>query len=620
MLRSRPFLQVTVTSLAALAFACSEGEGGQSCETDATCPAQARCLDRLCVGDAPPVAEIDGVDTFVERALATFDGSDSHDPDDGDSVVAWNWSVRSIDASCAAPAAPPSAPQVHVRFPCVGRWAVELVVVDELGTESTVGTHEIEVTSYYGAPRVTAGADQAFPHRCAGEPLRCTTVDPQQAAVELSLGSIVTANDVDASTVVHAWSVTPPPGLALSSDRRVLFSPGPDVQSPTVVIETDGTAISGQWLFTVEVRDAAGVVGTATQVVTVENEAPVITAAAPEAVPHRYHESRRFIAGGEIPVTVVDPDGDPLTRRPLLGRHLNDGPEDTFDVADEGDVVTYYVTVRYDEPADAGHLIGEGVVREIELTVDDVNGATVSEILPLVIGNRPPRAVTIVSSMTTGHRYDAPTSTYRARAPISRFVDDDGDPMFGGSTGDGICHAIDVDETGQAWVDCELLFQNTPAMLQFATDHVIYQRVEDPWVAATTAAPATIVITNRPPTVTSGTASFSTSCGTNRDECCEWDLDLNRCVVFPKTYEAGSVSISPHATDPDGDPVELTVSSCGSGSQKGFCTASGCPSFAVTTCAFNTCGGAGETSYATLSATDGSVTDVGSISLLPKCG
>lgn len=615
--RYRPIL-VIVTSLVVLALACSQGEGGQTCDTDATCPAQSRCLDRLCIGDGPPVAVIDGFDTLVEHAIATFDASDSHDPDDGDSVVAWKWSFRSIDAACTAPASPASAPQVHVRFPCVGRWAVELAVLDQLGTESAVVSREVQVVSYQGDPPVTAGADQAFAHRCAGEPLRCGTVDAGGAAVAVPLSSTVNAADAQAGSVTFAWTVTPPPGLALGETLRVGFDPAPDAPSPTVVLESDGGAVAGQWLFTVEVRDVAGVIGTATQLITVENQAPVITATVPSSVPHRYDESRRFIAGGEFPVTVVDPDGDPVTRRAPLGRHLNVGPEDIFEVADGGDVLTYYVSVHYDEAADAAHLIGENVVREIELTVDDVNGATTTEILPLVIGNRPPRAISTMASATVGHSYDAATSTYRARAAISRFVDDDGDPVFGGSTGDAVCHAITIDPTGQAFVDCELLFQGTSSMLQFAGNHVIFQRVEDPWSSAAAQA-ATIAITNRPPTVTSGSGSLTASCSKDTRECCEWDFDLNRCIIYPQLVESGSATIWPQVRDPDGDPVGLRITTC-SGTSTTLCTADSCASIRVATCPFSTCGGAVETSTVTLQATDGASTVYGSHALTPTCG
>jgi hypothetical protein len=617
-MRSVSLLPVLLLS-SLLALACSKDDSGQPCETEANCPARARCLEKLCVADARPVARIEGLDHFVDRALATFDGSDSTDPDAGDAVVGWGWSVRAIEAACEAPAAPPSAPVVHVRFPCVGRWAVDLVVVDALGAESTVATHAVEVGAYAGPQRVTAGDDRTAAHRCAGEPLRCTAVDAEGAALELPLAAAVVASDVQTDTITWEWSVEPPPGLTLSPGRRVQLSPGPDAPSPTATIETDGLAISGQWRFTVEVRDAAGVLGTATQLVTVENSAPVILATVPDSVPHRYDVSRRFIASGEIPVTIVDPDGDPVTRGPLLGRHLNDGPNDTFDVADQGDVLTYYAEVRYDVPEDALHLIGEGVARKLELTVNDVNGAATTATLPIVVGDRPPRAVSSVAAVTTGHLYDAEAASYRATAKLSKYVDDDGDPLFqAGPTGDGMCQTITVDETGQAWLQCALAFVGSPAIDQFAAEHVVQQRIRDPWNEVEALAPASVVITNRPPVVTLASIPLSTTCEIDRSKCCDW-LEDGTCLPL-RIFGSASATVSPVVTDPDGDPLDVQVSACGGSSPASrICFGGACGPFVVTSCATDTCGSDGDSGGADVRASDGAETGFKTLGFSSSC-
>ncbi|HYG67864.1 MAG TPA: hypothetical protein VD838_09400 [Anaeromyxobacteraceae bacterium] len=614
-MRSASSFHLVLASAVALAAACSSGGSGTSCEADANCPSRSRCVERLCVADAPPVARLDGPETAVENALATFDGSASSDPDDGDRVVTWRWALRPVDAACPAPAALPAASAVKVRFPCAGTWGVDLVVGDALGTESAVASREVVVTPWSGAPRVTAGEDAAVAHRCSGEPLRCAAADANGAEIPLALSAAASADDV-VGALTYRWTVTPPPGLALQEDRRVLFDPGADADRVTAVVETDGAAIAGQWVFTVEVRDAVGVIGTAEQVVTIENRAPTVTATVPATVPHRYDPSRRFIAGGAIPLAIVDPDGDAIARREIVARHLDDGPNDAFEAADAGDAITFYAEVHYDAPEDALHLIGPDVSREIELTIEDVNGAVATKTLPIVIGNEPPRPVEPVGTTTVGHTFDAASATYRATARLSRWVDDDGDPIFRNEpTSNGTCATLTVDESGRTTVHCALEFDGVPAVAQFASTHVVEQRVQDPFSWGAVIGPASVSITDRAPVVTGTSGSVSVTCTKNETECCEWDFDLNRCVVPQRSYGAGSTIVSPIVTDPDGDPVILEVTSCAYVDRR-FCPGGECP-VEVRTCATATCGEDPSATSLAFEASDGALTGAsgGSISL-----
>ncbi|WP_281966188.1 PKD domain-containing protein [Serinicoccus marinus] len=85
-----------------------------------------------------------------------FDGSQSSDPDGGDSVVAWSWDFG--DGSAAA-----SGESVSHEFPEAGVYTVELTVTDEEGATGSV-TYEVTVTDGSGpvlvAPELVGQASE----------------------------------------------------------------------------------------------------------------------------------------------------------------------------------------------------------------------------------------------------------------------------------------------------------------------------------------------------------------------------------------------------------------------------------------------------------------------------
>ncbi|ABS28538.1 hypothetical protein [Anaeromyxobacter sp. Fw109-5] len=539
-------LGALTASLAAAALACStDAPAPIACDSSASCPPASRCLQRACTADAPPLATIAALGTVEANAIAVLDGSRSTDPDaPGDAVVSYEWSARSVDAPCDPPAIAGTTATTQVRFACPGRYEVTLVVVDELSVRSEPVTQLVEVAPRAGPPLVTAGADVGVNHRCAGDPLLCRAVTALGDAIALSGVSAVEG-------CAFRWTVHPPEGRPLDAARRVTFDPGPDVAAPVVRIETDGTAISGDWVFRVEARDGVGVVGAAEMRVSVANSAPVVT----ERMPAFHHSlsqsSSRFLVDDAITVAVSDPDGDPIEARSVTGHHVGDGGA-TFDVEDFGDRVAVRVELPYSQPSDALYLIGgEGLERAVRFAVRDVNGAETSETWPVHVGNRPPELVGEWTSTSVHHTYSA--GAYRAAAALSTWVDPDGDPLVQAEpTSDAACATFTLDATGRVRLECSLSSPLAAAAQNFVGPHDVHQRVRDPWVEGG-ASVSRVEILNRPPVLSLSTIILAADC-VETAECCDAE-----CISGKLDVSAVSGEVTSFVTDPDGDPVQLTV-------------------------------------------------------------
>jgi hypothetical protein len=406
---------------------------------------------------------------------------------------------------------------------------------------------------------VTAGADLSLPHVCTGDPLRCR---PATADGTVALAAASQIMD----GVSFAWSVSPPADRPLGDGRRVAFVPSPDVASPVVLVETDGTAISGDWVFTVEARDAAGVVGRASTRVSVANEPPVFEETIPPIHHHYDAVARVFTAAGRIPVSISDPDGDPVEVLAPVWRHAGDGgsPFGGQFLADES-AVTYHLSVAYEEPSDASSLIGgEGLVREIEFAVRDANGAETRETWPILVANRAPvESSPRVAIAIVGHSFDWTALEYRASAPLSTWTDPDGDPLFPGEapTNHPICAELDV-VGGATTVRCRMAYADAPAVGQFATVHSLTSSVRDPW-ASTTSGEVRLTIQNaKPMLVTTSPDLGVAACVSDDSRCCLKDPDHPlECIIPSQTMAASSRYLSDIAIDPDGDPVKVTFPS-----------------------------------------------------------
>jgi len=537
----------TPALLVALALlACTPARAPQTCGSDAGCPAGDRCRASLCVVNAPPVARLYAPGSPVTFALVAVSGADSFDPDPEDAVVAHHWTVRSAGAACEPPVVAGTTASASVRFGCEGAYEVELVVEDGLGARSAPTVVAIDVAPDGGAPAVTAGADVSTGHACSGSPLRCR---PDTAGGTVALAS---TGPVGAG-ITYVWSVQPPPGRDLGPGRRVIFTPGNGDPDPTVRIEADGLGISGDWVFRVEARDAAGAVGAATQRVSVGNRPPVLTSTTAPA-PHAYDAAAKaYRASGEIFLGVTDPDGDPLQPRALSFHHVGDGPSDTFSGTDDGDRVSYAIVVPDDGAESAGRLIGgPGLSRSVQLQVADVNDAQVSQTWDVLVANREPVLAAPVAPVSVNHTYES--GAYRAQAALSTWLDPDGDPLAldGGPVPPcGLSLA-----NGAVMADCAVDFGGTPDAGAVGGTRAMPHAVRDPW-SASPVVNVSLTVLDRAPTFIRAGFTARGACGLSGG-CCASDPDTEACLDWEQTWAGGSVS-SDLVADADGDPLSVTL-------------------------------------------------------------
>jgi hypothetical protein len=540
--------------LASLA-ACAKAAAPTNCQSSAQCPEASRCASGVCTADARPIASLRAVGSVEEFALLQLDGSGSHDPDADDAIVEHLWTIRSVDAACAPPEIADRGPRPNVRFPCAGRWEVELAVRDRLGVEGAPAITPVTVSPSTAAPLVLAGPDLATEHVCSGSPLTCRTSSRVALAAAGSPG------------LALRWSVLPPADRPLDAKRRVRLVPDASVAEPLAYIETDGTAISGDWIFRVEAFDAYGVVGAAHTRVSVRNRAPIVTVAAAGAFPHVFDPARSvFLSEGAVGWAVVDPDGDPFEVTGVW-RHVGDGEGATFDGDFSGSTATFSLEVPYAAQEDALHLIGApDLSRTIELYALDANRTQGFGAAEIRIGNRPPVPAGGAVDTSVAHVFDRDASRYLAIARAGAFVDPDGDPIFGAPS-EGPCGTVVV-EGNDATAVCAVPFAGVPALDQLVGKRTFPVRVRDPWNLASNIPVLTVEIRNSPPTL-AGKPSPATM-RANPD-------GFLTCFFFGAEFD-----VAPTVTDPDGDPVAVTATTLAGGSvtpSAAVCTTKDCVPF-----------------------------------------
>lgn len=580
------------------------------CQTGAECPSGSRCVSQTCVANAPPVADFAVPAGAVEAtALVTLDARASYDPDaPSDSIASYAWSVASVDAACAPPEIASTASIANVRFACAGTYEVTLVATDEMSGASAPSTRRVVVVPYSGVPLAVVGADLARAHSCSGAPLLCTLTG---GAVPLSASATA---DAPGGLSWH-WSAEPPADRPIDSTRRVKFSPSADVPAPAATIETDGTAISGDWIFRVEARDEAGVVAALATRVSVGNSAPVVSATVPASFPHAFSAvPSQLTSAGTIPLAVSDPDGDPLVGRTVEWRHAGDGGA-LFGGQDLGTSVTFNVIVPYAQLPDALLLRGgPGLARSIEFSIADVNGKVTQRSLPVVIGNREPR-VAYASNVSVNHSFDAAAMEYGADASVGTWVDDDGDPAVQwGPTGDVQCATAEA-TAGQAVVHCAMPYPGNPAAQQFTGTHLVDVALGDPWSgAATPAIGVVLAVGNRNPAVLAKTVNVPVSCSTSTT-CCRRDIE-QMCIAWYVNYGGGSASGTPNVSDPDGDPLIVQA-----GGDPAYPAASAADLLPVTasTAAATVCSASPPSASVSVVVSDGSGSATGELTFRASC-
>jgi hypothetical protein len=539
------------------AIGCAQKDPATGCHSNSQCAEGSRCISTVCTASARPTASVLPLGPVEAFALVQLDGSGSSDTD-GD-LAEYLWTTRIVEARCAPPEVTSRTPRASVRFGCQGRFQVGLTVRDTLGLESTQAIAEVVVIPATGASAVVAGEDVASDHVCSST--QCGTTDPVQLSAVATQGNAV------------RWIVEPPAELPLDGSRHVVFSPSASVPAPAVSITTDGSAISGDWVFRVEALDAYGVVGVARTRVSVRNRPPVVHIAPAGPFPHLFDPVRSvFVSSGALAWSVDDPDGDDVEIKGIW-RHVGDG-DATFDGDFTGTTATFVVAVPYSAPEDALRLRGgPGLSRRIELVALDSNGANARAYGDVIIGNRPPIPAGGSFSSAVPHRFDPARSAYVATVAAGTYVDPDGDPLFGGVSENAPCATVRMDGNN-AFVECAATYDGIPDVQRLVGTRIFTVPVRDPWEAIAPAPARTVQILNGAPTV-SGVPVPATTCvrvyrpfGALRD-----------------SYSGGEVTFdfAPQVVDPDGDPVRLDASPAPFGGTVNpittVCTEASCSSF-----------------------------------------
>ena len=540
---------------ACLAAACLSACGSvpspaRRCQDAAQCAAGSFCRDGSCVASAPPVAVATppSAGPLPSHTLLRFDGSLSRDPDPGDAVAEWAWTARPVDAGCDPFPAASGGATVDLVFGCPGSFEVQLVVKDGTGLASAPAVVAVAVVLSPDAPSILMGSDVSVDHLCQGAPLLCAALP---AAGSASLALSAAASSPLSTSFTYEWSVTLP---AIQPPPRVVVDP-PGSPAPSVRIETDGTAIAGDYLFTVRATDAYHLQAVGQQRVTVGNRAPVVAGGGPLAVPHAFDPAgRRFLAAGAVSATAADPDGDPVTPLGFSAHHSGDGAG-AFEVAGVGWSADFAIAVPYSGPADGGYLLGAaGLSRSIELAVADANGARATASWDVQVTNRPPTVSLAPGTVAVDHAFDAAGSRYVASAAIGTASDPDGDPIVqAGPTGNSQCEVIpEVVGSGMLQVECSLPYTGVPAVAAFLGWRSVRVTAGDPWSSAF-AGPATVSIGNRAPRVPSTSVAMGASCGA--PYCCRPAAD--GCGAWSRTHGAGTATAVASALDDDGDPIRI---------------------------------------------------------------
>jgi hypothetical protein len=590
------------------------------CLEQADCPGDTLCRAGRCVAGQPPVAVVAPPGgALLSHTVLRFDGSASSDPDPEDRIAAFAWTLRRSGAACDPWPASGSEPAVEAVFPCAGTFAVELVVTDGTGRASAPAALDLPLDASPNAPSVTMGADLARDHACGGAPLLCTPVDAGGAA-SFQLSATAASPVSDAFT--YAWSWRLPPELEGKPAPRVVLDP-PDGPAPAVRIETDGTAISGEYVFTVRATDAWHLVAVGEQRVAVGNRPPEVAGGGTLSVPHGYDAAgKRFLASGTVPsVTWSDPDGDPVSPLGFTASHAGDGPS-SFTLSPTGASADFAIAVPYTEPSNALWLIGgPGLSRSVAFEVADANGALALARWEVQVTNRAPRRMTALAAPAVDHAYDAPGARYLAAAPLATYADEDGDPVVqAGPTGDAVCASLAGPVgSGPLSVECSLPYAGVPSAHVVAGPHGVQVVAGDPFVALAPES-TTVTVLNRKPAVAEQFFSIpADSCPP--PPCCLYDAG-HVCIDWTYPHGAGSTPVAIVATDGDGDPVRLTFTTdgCAEVSPPALeCVGATCAPATGSLCAEPTtaCGVSGRGLL--VEATDGRDADAASVTFAPDC-
>jgi hypothetical protein len=497
---------------------------------------------------------------------------------DGDQVVGWRWTARAISAPCE-PVHPAGTASTYDRVTgCAGTFEVRLSVSDTTGRSSEPSRALVALEPSLTPPSATIEGPVFLEHRCQGSPLRCTTSGPSG---ETSFALQAAAEHPVSGSFTWAWSAVPPAGLA-GAPPRVTFEP-PDVARPTVRIETDASAISGEYELRLVATDGEGLAAVAVHRLVVGNRPPVVLGGGELLVGHAFDAAgSRFLASGAVQASASDPDGDPLASAGFSTVHQGAG-SGTFDLVAAGSSADFAVAVPYLAPGDALFLVGgTGLRRAIRYAVTDVNGAAAEAVWEVRVANRPPRLVAALDAAAADHGFDGPSLSYRASALVSSYVDDDGDPILQrGGTGDGDCAALDpVVGSGSPRLRCRRVYAGVPEAHLFAGLHAVTLVLGDPFETIAPR-PFALTIGNRPPRITESIPIVTACAQSSPPVCCRAGPPPER-LCLDEAFDAGpgSIVVPPPVVDDDGDPVQISFEAgAGASAEPGAmtCTPATCP-------------------------------------------
>jgi hypothetical protein len=598
-----------------LLAACGPSPGEpRRCQEASECAAGSFCRGGRCAASSPPlaVASAPAAGPLASHTVLRFDGSRSSDPDPGDQVADWAWSARAAGAGCEPYPASGSGQTVDLVFGCAGAFEVELVVKDTTGLASAPAVLPVTVELSADVPSVEMGPDLSVDHGCQGSPLLCRALPPA-GAPELTLSA--TARSPLSAAFTYDWSVAPP---AVAAAPRVTLD-DPTSPSPRVRIETEGTAIAGDYLFTVRATDEYHLVAVGQQRISVGNRPPEVAGGGPVVAMHSFDAAgRRFLSSGSVAASATDPDGDPVVPVGFAASHAGDGGG-TFDVVASGWSASFAIAVPYSKPSDGAFLIGgPGLSRTIAFAAADANGARASASWDVQVANRLPHVAGPPGPVAVGHSFDAAGSRYLASADLLLAADEDGDPIVqAGPTGDALCATIpEVVGGGMVRVECALAYAGTPGLRRLLGTHPVDVVVGDPW-SSLSPGTASVTIGNRPPRIAASSASVATACGTAF--CCRPSVE--GCLALNAHHGAGSAQVMVPAIDDDGDPVQVGYGPppCVQVTPQGLtCVPGSCGTVQASLCEETPACGAPQYAVA-VTASDGVDSATGSLTLDPGC-
>jgi hypothetical protein len=412
--------------LALFLAACGgSGEAVRGCSTDAECGAGALCVQSSCLTNRPPVVTLQLPPAPTTNRLLVLEAA-ATDPDTGDSVSRFTWSVTAIGAGCEAEPEPSTGQRLELIFWCAGTYEVTVVAEDGRGGTSAAARETVDVKAATGTPVVTAGPELSVDHACGGTPFAC---HPAVAGSPVPLPLSAVADDPAGGTLSFGWRAIPAPGT--DPGATVTFSPGATSLSTEALVTTPGGAVAGTWRFQLRVTSAGGLITRAEQVARIGDRPPLITVQ-PLLLDHRY-QGGAYLASGFLPLTATDPDGDQVSLAVSLDEQGTDGCASQLGAVAAG-------AVSFDTRcADATRLIG-AASRTIRVVASDGNGGTTEAGFPVLIGNRPPQlrlasnpaGGTVALDHTVG-ACTGPSGSCFVAAGTATFdaIDPDGDPVSG---------------------------------------------------------------------------------------------------------------------------------------------------------------------------------------------